>query len=394
MNMLLPHIQHSLMQLNKKNQLRHRDVIEHRQGHLLTVNGKTGINFCSNDYLGIATDPQIKRVFSQAAQQYGLGSSASAMVSGYSKAHQMLEEQFAAFTHRECALLFNSGYHANLGVITTFAHRHSAIIADKFLHASLIDGIQLSRSRYYRYHHHDLHHAEILLQHNQGLCPLVVTESIFSIQGDIANLKEIAALASQYQAMLIVDDAHAIGILGKNGSGSSNHFQLTADQLPCVVTPLGKAPGSMGALVAGDKVMIEALLQLARPYRYSTALPVAHCYATSAALTMLQTDHWRRDKLQQLIHRFIRAAKEREFTLLSHHPTPIKSILIGSSQLALAAQQHLQQHGLFTACIRPPTVPINAACIRISLNCLHTEEQIDQLLDRLKDYLITANTYE
>jgi 8-amino-7-oxononanoate synthase len=382
--MLLPSIQRTLRQLCQRHQRRSRYVVQNRQDHQLTVDGHTVIDFCSNDYLQLATHEHIKKAWIKAIDQYGLGSSASALVSGYSRAHQMLEETFAEFTHCDAALLFNSGYHANLGAITTLAHRNSTIIADKYVHASLIDGIRLSRSRYYRYRHSDLRHADTLLK--QATHPLLITESIFSIQGDLTDLKAMADLAERHQATLLVDDAHGVGILGTKGRGSRDHFHLTTNQVHCVVTPLGKALGSMGALVTGHRDMIDALVQLARPYRYSTALPPALCDATRIAIQIMQQESWRRDQLHHLIHRFIQGAIARQLPLLSTDQTPIKSILMGSSERALAAQQTLWQQGFLTACIRPPTVPVQAACIRISLHCMHSEAIIDQLLDRLKDY--------
>lgn len=371
-------IQKKLSHYRANHLLRIRRVIESRQDNHVIIDGKQCINFCSNDYLQLSTHPDVISAFINGAYQYGLGSGSSAMISGYTQAHFKLEEKFAEFLQRESALLFNSGYHANLSVLTAFADKHSVIIADKSCHASIIDGVILSRAKLYRYAHNNVAHAEELLQRKPNQQALLVTESVFSIQGCIANIKKLSELATQHKAMLIVDDAHGVGILGDQGKGITDDYDI-----PCLVTPLGKALGSMGAIVSGDKDMIETLLQFARTYRYSTALPPAICHATLTAIDILTNESWRRQTLKHLIRFFIKEARSREFHLFSCDETPIKSIIIGSSQNALAIQQHLMKRGLFVSCIRPPTTPNNLACIRISLNCMHSEEQIIFLLDQL-----------
>ena len=380
----MSNLQPLLAHLHANHLLRRRHVIEKNADAYADINGKSCINFCSNDYLNLTTHPAVTRAFIQGAAKHGLGSGSSAAVSGYTQSHYLLEEKFAEFLNREKALLFNSGYHANLGVITTFADRNSLVVADKFCHASLIDGILLSRAKHSRYRHNDIQHAEKLL-HSPHKNKLLITESVFSMQGNIAPIKQLSTLALQHNAMFLVDDAHGIGVLGEQGRGISEHYHLSQQEIPCLITPLGKAIGSVGAIVSGSNDIIEALLQLARTYRYSTSLPPAICYATLAALKIICDESWRRKKLQALIRSFNAAATQRELVLTSQDETPIKSILIGSNQATVEIQKKLLGKGFLVSCIRPPTVPKNSARIRISLNCAHSEQQILQLLDCLKE---------
>lgn len=384
-NTLAPHIAHQLTANATHHLQRSRRIFEERLDSRALVDGKTLINFCSNDYLNIAGHTAVKKAFKRGADIHGLGSSGSALISGYSTSHAKLEEAFAAFLQRDRALLFNSGYHANLGVLTTFAHKHSTIIADKYCHASLNNGAQLSRAKFLRYRHNQYQHAEELLIKHQSRPLLLMTESVFSMQGSISNIPSLSQLAAKYNAMLMVDDAHGIGILGKHGGGITEHFQLKQKDIHCLVTPLGKGIGSYGAIVSGDEQTIEALLQLAGTYRYCTALPPAICEATLAALAIIQTESWRRIKLNYLCEYFVKESLARNIPLASHDSTPIKSVIIGSSERALDIQQTLIEKGLLVSCIRPPTVPAKQACLRISLNCMHEEQQIVFLLDQLHE---------
>lgn len=363
---------------------RKRRVIESKHETMILIQGKYLINFCSNDYLNLSHHEEVKKSFAKHAHDLGLGSTSAALVSGFHQSHLLLEEEFADFLNRDKALLFNSGYHANLGVLTSFANRNTVIIADKYCHASLNDGAILSRSTYKRYKHQDISHASDLLLQYKNKNKLLLTESIFSMQGCITDIKKLSRLAAENQAMLIVDDAHGSGVLGKNGQGISHHCQLSQKDIPCLITPLGKAFASMGAMVSGSKDMIETLIQSANTYRYSTALPPAICQAARTVLKMIRRDDWRREKLLYLCQFFITQAKARNLKLLSDDLTPIKSIVIACNKTALALQNKLFKQGFFVCCIRPPTVPIHSTCIRISLNCMHEENQIIYLLDQLK----------
>lgn len=326
------------------------------------------INFAGNDYLNLAQDDRVKRAFIAGVNEYGFGSGSSPLLSGYTLAHQELEEYFASVRGHERALFFNSGYHANLGVITTFANRSTPVIADKHCHASIIDAITLSRAPHHRFHHQDLQHAETLLQQHPSA--LLISESVFSMTGAVTNTNQLSELANKYRTSLIIDDAHGFGII--DNLPGDNHM---------IVTPFGKTIAGMGAAVSGSNDMIEYLLQKARTYCYSTALPPAVCSAALQSLQIIQQERWRIERLRELITFFHREAAARNLLLISNHMTPIKCMLTGSNQQTLAIQARLLTRGIFAAAIRPPTVPKNTARIRISLSIAHTEADIIKLLD-------------
>lgn len=381
--MSITHLNNTLQEYDKKNLTRKRFIIESRDDIHLDVSGKSVVNFCSNDYLNIANHPEVKTAFIQGIEKYGVGSGASSLISGYFKATSLFEEAFSEFINRERSLFFNSGYHANLGVMTVLAGRKSTVIADKLCHASLIDGIILSRAKHRRYRHNDIEHAEKILKNTENQHNILLSESVFSMQGTIANIPGLVKLAKEYQATLIIDDAHGVGVLGQNGKGIVEHYQLNQNDIPCLVTPLGKSFASMGAIVSGSHDLIEALIQFARTYCFTTALPPAINQANLASLKIIQSENWRREKLTHLSKFFNAAAKERSLPLVSNDLTPIKSIMIGSNKITIEIQDQLLKKGFFVSCIRPPTVPVNTSRIRVSLSCLHTEEHITQLLDEL-----------
>lgn len=364
--------------------LRERCLIEKRfANNVIIYDKKPLINFASNDYLGMALHPQVKQAFIQGIHQYGFGSGSSALISGFYGIHRALEEKFAEFLGREDAVLFNSGYLANIGVLSTLANRQSLILSDKLCHASILDGIQLTRATHYRFRHNDIAHAKMLLSKNQQPS-LLMTEGVFSMEGDISAAKQLAHLARQHNAALLIDDAHGIGVLGKSGRGTCEHYSLNQQDVPVLIVPLGKAFGSIGAIVAGSKQHIAQLLQFCRTYHYTTALPPAIACASLKAIDIIENEKWRLDKLQSLIKFFIAYARYRDLKLLSEDLTPIKSILIGDNEKALTLKKRLLENGYFTACIRSPTVPKDAARLRISLNCFHTENAIQQLLDLIR----------
>ncbi len=356
----------------EKNLLRTRHVVASRREKTVIINQQQMINFAGNDYLNLAQDSRVRDAFIDGVNEFGFGSGSSPLVSGYTRSHQELEEYFAAVRGHERALFFNSGYHANIGVVTSFADRTTPVIADKHCHASIIDAITLSRAKHYRFHHHDMQHAETLLQ--QHTSAILITESVFSMSGAITATKQMAELANKYHALLMIDDAHGFGILENPLHINDNHI---------CVTPFGKTIAGMGAAVSGSHDMIEYLLQKARTYCYSTALPPAVCAAALQSLKIIEQEQWRVVRLRELIDFFHREAVARNLSLISTDMTPIKCILTGSNQETLALQTKLQAHGIFVAAIRPPTVPKNAARIRISLNIAHTEADITQLLDLL-----------
>ena len=345
------------------------------------------VNFCGNDYLGLARDPRLTAALTAAAAHWGVGSGASHLVTGHTHEHQQLEEELAAFTGRESALLFSTGYMANVGVVSALCGRGERVLQDRLNHASLIDGARLSGGRLLRYRHNDVADAARLLAPAEaateaGSAALIATDGVFSMDGDVAPVSGLAALAQQHQAWLLVDDAHGLGVLGAHGGGVLELAGLDAQQVPLLVGTLGKALGTFGAFVAGERDLIDYILQRARSYIYTTALPPAVAAATRAALTLVREEPWRRDRLQGLIARF-RAAAVREGLALGDSETPIQPVLLGDAARALAASLALQQAGYWVAAIRAPTVPAGTERLRITLSAAHDEAQVDGLVAAL-----------
>lgn len=371
--------------LNKRSQqslYRARTLISSNCGAQLSVQGKSVHNFCSNDYLGLASHPEIARAFKQGIDHYGVGSGASHLISGHGEAHQLLEDQLAEFTNRPRALLFSSGYAANLGVINALAGRSDLVLEDYLNHASLLDGGLLSGAKFRRYKHCDSHDLQDKLVKLDGARKLVVTDGVFSMDGDRAPLEDLADISANHNAWLMVDDAHGFGVLGANGGGLVEHLNLSLDQVPILMGTLGKAFGTYGAFVAGSEALIETLIQFARSYIYTTALPPAVAVASSASLQLLQKEQWRREKLNQLILRFRSAASQIGLKLMDSE-TAIQPILIEDNQKVLAMGEQLRNFGFMVGAIRPPTVPVGQARIRIALSAGHSEEQVDALVDAL-----------
>lgn len=374
-------------QLAQRLQVRHdqhlyrrRRLLESPQQAQIRCDGKTLLNFCSNDYLGLANHPQVIAASQRAASEFGFGAGASHLVIGHSRLHHELEERLADWVGRPRALLFSTGYMANLGVISSLPERGDTILQDKLNHASLLDGAQLSRAQMQRYQHNDMASLQQRLQQAGGR-KLVVTDSVFSMDGDIAPLSQIALLCTQHDAWLMVDDAHGLGVLGQ-GRGCLAEYDLTLEQVPVYMGTLGKALGSFGAFVAGSEELVEFLIQGARSYIYTTAMPPSVAAASLAALSLLQSEHWRVEHLQQLIARFTRGAAERNLPMMPS-TTAIQPLLVGASEQALQLSQALLQRGFLVGAIRPPTVPANSARLRITLTADHREQDIDQLLDAL-----------
>ncbi len=375
-------------EIHRKQAWRKRVCISKNDPVSIVYNGKTYIDLSSNDYLNLAQHTIVKHAFSKAAKKYGLGSGASPLVSGFSAAHQKLEEAFSDFLKRE-TLLFNSGFHANLAIFDALADRHSWIYSDKYCHASLLDGIRLSRAKHQRFPHQDLNRLKDLLQPNKH--NIIVTESIFSMDGDLTPIKKFSDLARANNALLVVDDAHGLGVLGKLGAGVIDHVELSQESIHCLIQPLGKALGSMGAIISGDTSLIETLIQKGRTYRYSTALPPAVAEATMTALTCLQQESWRRIKLNENIMFFNQSASKFQIPLISMDNTPIRSVFLGSNHRALACQEFLRNQGYFVVCIRPPTVPENTARLRISLSSELSIEHIERLIVNLAEFFDQEN---
>ncbi len=343
-------------------------------------------SFISNDYLGLAQHPALKKALCAAAEKYGSGSGASHLLGGHSAPHQQLEEELTAFTGRERALLFSTGYMANLGVLTALLQKGDCVLQDKLNHASLLDGGLFSGADFRRYLHSDINSLEKHLTRCADKKVLVATDGVFSMDGDIAPLPELAVLCQQHQALLMVDDAHGFGVLGKNGAGSCEHFSLSQNAVPILMGTFGKALGSFGAFVAGSNDLIEMLIQFARPFIYTTALPPAQTAATSSALGLLKTESWRREKLQNNIAFFKQQAAQRQLAL-QDSPTAIQPLLIGSSLRVMQIDKQMRQRGFLVGAVRPPTVADNAARLRITLSAIHEEKDMAHLLDAIVDCL-------
>ena len=382
---MLAEIKNKLDQYTQCQLLRKRVTISERGNNWVKIDGRSCINFCSNNYLGLANHPAVKESLIEGVQKYGMGSGSSALIAGYFKPQQELEEKFAEFLNRDQAVFFSSGYMANLGVITSLLNRESVVISDKLCHASLLDAIQLSRAKHYRYRHNDLTHFKFLLHSKRP--NFIVTEGNFSMEGDLAILPPMIKLLNLSPIILIIDDAHSIGVLGKNGGGISDYWGLSQSEVPCLIAPLGKAFGCVGAMVSGHKDLMEAVLQFSRTYRNTTALPPAISFAALKSLEIIQTDNWRRDQLNEIIRFFIHQTNEKGLKLISSEITPIKCLLIADNKKTQIIQRKMIEKGFFVSCVRPPSVPEKTARIRISLNCFHTKEQISQLIDQIASLL-------
>jgi 8-amino-7-oxononanoate synthase len=362
---------------------RHRTHVASGCNSVLQVEGKALVNFCSNDYLGLASHPEIAAALKAGVDQYGTGSGASHLISGHSSAHQQLEDQLAEFTGRPRALLFSTGYMANMGVINALVGRHDLVLEDQLNHASLLDGGHLSRADYKRYKHNNLQQLDYLLGNSTASRKLIVTDGVFSMDGDLAPLPQLSELAAQHNGWLMVDDAHGMGVLGATGAGLVEQQGLSVEQVPVLMGTLGKSFGTFGAFIAGSEALIETLIQFARTYIYTTALPPAIAAASSASLAIVRREHWRREHLQSLIQRFRSGAQQLGLQLMDSQ-TPIQPVLINNDQLVIQINQQLRSRGFMVGAIRPPTVPAGSGRLRITLSANHSHQQIDQLLDALQ----------
>lgn len=359
---------------------RSRVLVESPQGTEVVVAGRRLVNFCSNDYLGLAAHPEVIRALQRGAERYGAGSGASHLICGHMAPHYALEEELAEFTGRPSALVFSTGYQANLGVIAALTGRGDWVLEDRLNHASLLDGVRLAGSRLKRYPHRDSQAVEAFLGRSKAA--LIATDGVFSMDGDLAPLPELCELARRYGCWLYVDDAHGFGVLGERGMGILEHLGLGYQEVPILMATLGKALGVFGAFVAGGEDLIEALIQEARTYVYTTALPPAVAEAVRVSLRLVQRESWRRARLKALIERFRAGAKELGLPLLASD-TPIQPLLLGSSESALELSRKLWNLGFWVAAIRPPTVPAGTARLRITLTAGHSEMQVDRLLEAL-----------
>jgi 8-amino-7-oxononanoate synthase len=362
------------------------------------IDGRRVISFCSNDYLGLANHPVVIKAFKQAADEYGVGSGAAHLINGHTHAHHALEEEIAAFTGRERALLFSTGYMANLGIVWALTGRGDTVFEDRLNHASLLDAGLLSGARMMRYQHADPKALQMRLQStgdslgaaspgqsSRQASPrtvLIATDGVFSMDGDIAPIRELANIAVEHDAWLMIDDAHGIGVLGENGCGVLEHLGLDQRDVPILIGTFGKALGTFGAFVAGSEGLIETLIQQARTYIYTTALPPAIAEATHASLKLVRHEAWRRARLRDLVKRF-RSGAEQQGLRLMPSETPIQPLMIGDAIPAKAASDALFEQGFMVTAIRPPTVPHGTARLRVTLSALHTNDQVDRFLHAL-----------
>ena len=360
---------------------RERGVLESPQGAEIRVGGETLLSFCSNDYLGLANHPRVVAAFQEGVARYGAGAGASHLVSGHSRAHHALEEELADFVGARRALLFSTGYMANLGVVGALTGRHSAVFEDRLNHASLIDAARLAHAKVTRFPHADVDRLASLLEHSAAP-HLITTDTVFSMDGDIAPLAELNALAARHEARLLADDAHGLGVLGINGRGTFEHLGMALAPPAILMGTLGKALGVFGAFVAGEEALIETLIQRARTYIYTTALPPAVAEAVRTSLKLVREEGWRRERLRALVTRFRDGARNLGLTL-TDSPTPIQPLVLGSAPAALAASRQLRTRGILVTAIRPPTVPEGAARLRITFSATHEDSHVDRLLEAL-----------
>jgi len=370
-----------LQQIKQQNLYRSRRVISTPQGVEITIDNKQLINFSSNDYLGLANHPDVIQSFKQATDNYGVGSGSAHLICGHSKSHHALEEELAEFTGRDRALLFSTGYMANLGVISALLGRGDQVFEDRLNHASLLDGGLLSGARFKRYLHNDVDDLNNKIKAINGRT-LIVTDGVFSMDGDVASLSELSALAAKKNAWLMVDDAHGLGVLGETGAGILQQQGITQSDVAILMGTLGKGFGTFGAFVAGSDVLIETLIQKARSYVFTTAMPAAVAEATRTSLKLLIKENWRRDRLRFLVQRFQLGANQLGLSIMPSD-TAIQPLLIGDSQRAIAISEALLNKGFLVSAIRPPTVPKGEARLRITFSANHQEQHVDQLLDAL-----------
>ena len=383
--MILDNLAEQLEQRKADHLYRSRKVLESPQSVEPIINGKKVLSFCSNDYLGLANHPDVVKSFKKAADQYGVGSGSAHLVSGHSAEHHALEEELANFMGTERALLFSTGYMANLGVVSALCDRHSEIYEDKLNHASLLDAALLSRAKRIRFPHLDINNLEERLSNSSASNKFIISDGVFSMDGDLAPLDKMVDVADKSNAILMIDDAHGIGVLGKKGKGIVEHFGLGSKQVPVLVGTLGKAFGTAGAFVAGSEDLIETLIQKSRSYIFTTAMPAAIAAATRTSLKIVEGEHWRREKLQRLISQFRKGANESGFVLIDSI-TPIQPVIIGSSEKALGLSEKLLEKNILISAIRPPTVPEGTARLRVTFSAIHSEEQVNKLLDVLSEF--------
>jgi 8-amino-7-oxononanoate synthase len=360
---------------------RTRACLDGKQGSRVAVDGREFVSFASNDYLGLAADPRIVAAARDGAQRYGVGAGASHLLYGHGRAHEELEAALAEFVGYARALLFSSGYTANVGMVTALCGRDDEVFADKLNHASLNDAMLLSRARFRRYPHGDLDRLEHFLRTSRARRKLVATDAVFSMDGDLAPVPDLVRLCERYDAVLLLDDAHGFGVLGVHGAGILSHFAVSSPRIVYMGT-LGKAAGVYGAFVAADPALIELLVNRARTYIYTTAPPPLLAVAAAASLAIVRTEDWRRERLACLTG-VLKGAKGLPGKL-SLSSTAIQPLVLGAASAATQAMQALAEQGFIVPAVRPPTVPKGSARLRISLSAAHEAAELERLLAALR----------
>lgn len=363
--------------------LRRLRSVETVDGTGLVVGGRRLTGFASNDYLGLAAHPELIEALGRAARQWGVGAGAAHLLGGHREVHAALEADLADWTGRDKALLFSTGYLANLGALQALLQPGDLCVQDKLNHACLLDGARLSGATLRRYRHGDVAAAERQLDSDPAAAALLATDGVFSMDGDVAPLPALAAVCAAHGAVLMVDDAHGIGVLGPDGAGSLAEAGIGQDRAPVLMATLGKALGVAGAFVAGPAALIDGLVQFARPHIYTTAQPPALAAATRVAVRLAREEGWRRERLAEHVARFRDGAARRGLALADSR-TPIQPVRVGASDAALAAAQALEAAGFFVPAIRPPTVPAGTARLRVTLTAAHSADEVERLLDALQ----------
>jgi 8-amino-7-oxononanoate synthase len=381
--MSLERLSAELGALARIEQRRRRITLESAQGPRIVVDGQEYLAFCSNDYLGLANDPRIAASVVEAVRHHGVGSGASHLVTGHSSAHARLERELARFVNMPSALLFSAGYLANIGLVTSLAGRDDVIFSDALNHASLIDGMRLSRAAVVRYPHCSLDALSAALRQSRARSRFVVTESVFSMDGDLAPLTGMLELCERHDAWLVVDDAHGFGVLGAEGRGVLEQLGLRSPRIIYVGT-LGKAAGVSGAFVAGEIPVVETVLQKARSYIYTTASPPFLAAAVETSLQIIREESWRRGKLRAMIDRLRRGLRDSGLSLAASN-SPIQPLVFGDNAATLAASRYLRDRGIIVTPIRPPTVPEGTSRLRISLSAAHEERDVERLIAALRE---------
>ena len=379
--MPFPELDAELRDLEAQGLLRVRRVLQSAQGAHVQIDGQEYLAFGSNDYLGLANHPALIASACSAAEKFGVGAGASHLVVGHSAAHHQLEQALATFVQLPAALTFSTGYMANLGIVSALLDRNDLVLADKLNHASLNDAALLSRARFQRYAHGNLVQLEGMLAAAKARRKLVVTDGVFSMDGDLAPVPELLALCERYDASLMLDDAHGFGVLGEHGRGVLEYFDIASPRIIYMAT-LGKAAGVFGAFVAGSEALIQTVMQRARTYIYTTAFPPMLASALITSLDLIRDETWRREHLRELAAYLKQQLNTPSWRLLPSD-TPIQPLIIGGNREVIAVSEGLRQRGILVPAIRPPTVPKGEARLRISLSAAHSKEDVAQLCEAL-----------